>query len=197
MATRLALEAGTLAGVNMQLAVLGALASDFNADTADVLAGGLRAAMRNNPAACAAVECMSSCGVLEPRAFGCVFQGLRIAVPILVRLAGARAPPQAAREVLQLWLQEAGPAFRLDQPPGAVLGPATHSDTPAQGFGAGHGSSTDASLALSRELFSADVRASMHGATCEARHVVYKALAAVVELLRDLESWFEDTMLAP
>ena len=156
----------------------------------------LREVMQNSPAACAAVRCMSTCGVLEPQAFECVYQGLCIAVPVLLRLASARAPLQLAREVLEVWLQEADSAFRVNLPPGPVA--AMLADMPAEGFCASHGDSTsNARLALSREVFSADMRASMHGATCEARHVVFEALASAGALLRDSELWLKDAMLTP
>lgn len=192
----LAIEADALARVNLAIAGASAFASD--ADMVEVLVGWLREVMQSSPAACAAVTCVSTCGVLEPQASECVYQGLCIAVPILLRLASARAPLQTVKEVLELWLQEADPASRVNQPPGAMLGLAMHTDVPAEGSGAGHGGSTsDARLALGREVFSADVRASMHGAACGARHVVFKALATAVALLRSSKSWLKDAMPTP
>lgn len=153
--------------------------------------------MQYSAAACAAVECVSTSGVLEPQAFHCVFQGLHIAVPTLLRLTRARAPLRAVRQVLELWLQEADLAFCLDQRPGVVPGSPTRSDSPAASVGAGNCSSTsDARLALERELFSADMRASVRDASLEARRVLGKALATVLALFRDPESCDKNTMPA-
>ena len=92
MASALLHEAAALACLNLELActMFAPVAA-----MSDALVAVLRRVRQPSPAACAAVNCMSTGGAPAPQAFGSVFQGLRTAVPALVRLASAGAPMEA------------------------------------------------------------------------------------------------------
>ena len=70
-------------------------------------------------AASATLEGMSARGALGPQDYENLLAGLRLAEPILVRLAEARASPRTVKEVLALWLQDAVARMRE---PGTAAG---------------------------------------------------------------------------
>ena len=187
MASRLMAEAAALAWLNQGLACT-MFAPD--AHMPDALVAELLQMRQNSPATCAAMDCMSTCAALEPQAYECVFQGLHIAVPILVRLASADAPLQTVKEVLELWVQEADTASCLYKRSTAAPALFMRTDAPAAGVAAsGAGAASNALYALQREAFSANVRVSVHSATPGARHVLFTVLATALALLRDPRSY--------
>lgn len=97
MASGLLHEAAALACLNLELACT-VFAPVTH--TLDALVAVLRKMRQASPAACAAVNCMSTGGAPVRQAFGSVFQGLRTAVPVLVRLASSGAPMEAVGDVL-------------------------------------------------------------------------------------------------
>ena len=189
MLSRVMAEAAALAWVNQGLACT---LFACGAHMPDALVAELRKFRRYSPATCAALDCMSTCGALDPQAFDCVFQGLRIAVPILVRLASAGAPLQTVKEVLELWVQQADMAPCLYKRSSAAPGLLERTGAPAAGGAASDaGAAADARLALQREAFSADVRASVRSASPGARRMLFAALATALALLRDQGAYRE------
>ena len=170
-----------LAVVNRAIArALSAPAADIPAAMADA-----SEMVSSSQSASAAMESLSALGMPEPQAFGSISLGLRLAVPILSRLAHANAAPRVVEEVLALWVQEAELAARLDERAAAVLGPNTRGVPPAAGAGAGAASSMSSErLALERGVFDADTRAGVRGAPFEARLVLFAAMAAMLEHVR-------------
>ena len=150
-------------------------------------------------AASAAMEGMSARGALGPQDYESILAGLRLAEPILVRLAQARASPRTVKEVLALWLQEAvarmrepGTAAGLDERARALLD--------AEAPGARRAAANIDYLMnyiscrprMERAVFSAKQRAAVADAPLDARRVFNTALAATLLHVRTGPNYAHD-----
>ena len=136
--------------------------------------------------ASAAMKAMSMLGLPEPQARESISLGLRLAEPILVRMAqNPRTPPRVVEEVLALWMHENTPALRLDERMGAVLGLDMREFPPAAGVGAGEASTVFSQQpALERTVFNAAMRTSVRSAPPEARLAFSMAMMATLQQVR-------------
>ena len=133
----------------------------------------------------AAMETLARLGVLEPEAHDSLFRGLRMAMPILVRMARADPSPRLVKQVLALWVREAEMGFCLDEPTGAGLGADARGSPPAMCAGADDASSVFSEMpALESAVFNADMRASVRSAPLEARRVFHAAMLTALEQIR-------------
>ena len=167
---RLAFEAGALALVYKATAVATSVAA-----TPAMVADALEV-VRSSRLACTAMPLLSALGLPEPQAHAGMCLGLRCAVEMLSRLARASASPRAVEAVLAMCLRGAELAARVDACAGAVLGPDAGAPPAPR--------ASRKQVALQRELLSASMCASVHGAPLEARLVLYAALAAALEHVR-------------
>ena len=155
----------------------------------------------------AALELFPDCGTdefpnsmarlvsLDPAGLAQFIHGLRLAEGVLSRLAYAHAPPRAVLEVLELWVQEAKLAFRLDKTAAMAL----HPDTGDFLHGIDDASKVFSKQpALEREVFSAEMRASVRDAGGMDREVCSAVMAAALEQVRAgaVHASSEDTMRA-
>lgn len=137
--------------------------------------------------ASAAMEGMSKRGALGPQDYENILLGLRLAEPILVRLAQACASPRTVKEVLALWLQEAvarmrepSTAARLDEGTRVLLdadAPGARRAAANVDYLMGYISSRPR---MERAVFSAKQRAAVADAPLAARRVFNTAMAVTL-----------------
>ena len=111
-----------------------------------------------------AAEAMNSAaaaGLPEPQGLAGMLMGLRLAEPIVVRLAQSNVTPRMVEEVLALWVREAAGGGPADA--GSVF-----SERPT----------------LERLLFSGDMRAGLRGAPPMASSVFRRAVASMLDYMR-------------
>ena len=129
-----------------------------------------------------AMEAILRLGELGPEAWNTLVDGLRQAMPILVRMMRADPPPRMVEEVLALWVREAEANLHLNKHTAAGLGCNPCASPSAAPAGADDGRSVFSEMpALEHLLFNVDMRASARGAPLGVRRVLHAAMVATLE----------------